>query len=124
TGGGGITSCEVQVRQGPGDGLIIEPCTEDELRHHVVDFANFLLNPQPVQSADEGEEESGAPGISREVERSLPGMTRLRRRRAEKKADGSVIPAVDEARKLAATVSDVKALSVELLTRMELHKRD
>ena len=125
TGAGGITICEVHLRQGPGYGLIIEPCTEDQIRHHVTDFANFLLNPaQPVQSVDDGDEESGSPGISREVERAVRAMTGLRRRRAEKKPDGSVISAVDEARTLAATVSDAKALSVEILARMELHKRD
>jgi hypothetical protein len=125
TGAGGITICEVHLRRGPGYGLIIEPCTEDEIRHHVTDFANFLLNPaQPVQSVDDGDDESGSPGISREVERAVRAMTGLRRRRAEKKPDGSVIAAVDEARTLAGAVSDAKALSVEILARMELHKRD
>jgi transcriptional regulator with XRE-family HTH domain len=125
TGAGGITICEVHIRRGPEYGLIIEPCTEDEIRRHVADFANFLLNPrQPLQSADKEDGESGSPGISREVERALRSMTGLRRRRAEKKPDGSVILAVDEARILAENVSDAKALSVEILARMELHKRD
>ena len=122
TGAGGITICEVHLRRGPGYGLIIEPCTEDEIRHHVTDFANFLLNPpQPVQSADEEDGESGSPGISREVERAVRNMTGLRRKRAEKKPDGSVIAAIDEARILAATVSDAKSLCVEILARMEPH---
>jgi len=125
TGAGGITICEVHIRRGPGYGLIIEPCTEDEIRYHVTDFANFLLNPaQPAESTDESEGESGSPGISREVERALRNMTGLRRRRTERKADGSVIPAVDEARVLATTINDPRALSVEILARMELHKRD
>jgi len=125
TGAGGITICEVHLRRGPGYGLIIEPCTEDEIRHHVADFANFLLNPpQPVQSAEEGDGESGSPGISREVDRALRSMTGLRRKRSEKKPDGTVIAAIDEARTLAASVPDAKTLSVEILARMELHKRD
>src|SRR5262249_29107 len=123
TGGGGITICEVHLRQGPGYGLIIEPCTEDEIRHHVLDFANFLLNsPQPNQSEDE-DAEAGLPGISREVDRALRSMTGLRRKRAEKKPDGSVIPAIDEGRVLAASFPDPKSLCVEILARMELHKR-
>lgn len=122
TGAGGITFCEVHLRRGPGYGLIIEPCTEDEIRRHVTDFANFILN--STYFADEGNGESGAPSISREVERALRNMAGLRKRRAEKKADGSVTPAIDEARTLAATVTDAKALSVEILARMELHKRD
>lgn len=125
TGAGGITICEVHIRRGPGYGLIIEPCTEDEIRRYVADFANFLLNPvQPVPPANDVDTESGSPGISREVERALRYMTGLRRKRAEKKTDGSVIPAVDDARTLAGTVTDAKALSVEILARMELHKRD
>lgn len=125
TGAGGITICEDHVRQGPGYGLIVEPCTDDEIRRYVTDFANFLLHPsQPGPQGDEGEGESGAPGISREVERALRNMSGLRRRRAEKKADGTVVPAVDEARILAATASDVKTLSVEILARMKLHGRD
>jgi len=35
-----------------------------------------------------------------------------------------VIPAVDFARELGASMTDVKSLTVELLARMELHKRD
>jgi len=125
TGAGGITICDTHLRKGPGYGLIIEPCTEDEVRRHVSDFANFLLNPsQPVQSADEDDDESGPPGISREVERALRSMARLGRKRGEKRADGTVTAAVDKARDLAKTVTDTKALSVEILALMELHKRD
>ncbi len=125
TGAGGITICEDHVRQGPGYGLIVEPCTDDEIRRYVSDFANFLLHPsQPAEQNLEGDSEAGSPGISREVERALRNMSGLRRRRAEKKADGTVIPAVDEARVLASTVADTKALSVEILARMKLHSRD
>lgn len=125
TGAGGITICEDHVRQGPGYGLIVEPCTDDEVRRYVSDFAKFLMNPsQPGAQNDDGEGESGSPGISREVERALRYMSGLRRRRAEKKSDGSVVPAVDEARVLAATAPDVKTLSVEILARMNLHSRD
>lgn len=125
TGAGGITICEDHVCQGPGYGLIVEPCTDEEVRRYVLDFANFLLNPaQPGSQGDEGDGDSGSPGISREVERALRNMSGLRRRRAEKKLDGSVVPAVDEARVLAGTVADVKTLSVEILSRMKLHSRD
>src|SRR6266568_933252 len=124
TGGGGITICEVHLRKGPGYGLIIEPCTEDEIRDHVMDFANSLLNPAQSIQADEDETDAGSPGISREVDRALRSMTGLRRKRTEKRPDGSVIPAIDEARVLAASMPDAKSLSVEILARMELHKRD
>lgn len=125
TGAGGITICEDHVRQGPGYGLIVEPCSDDEIRRYVSDFANFLMNPsQPGPQGEDGEGDSGSPGISREVERALRNMSGLRRRRAEKKPDGTVVPAVDEARVLASTATDVKTLSVEILARMKLHSRD
>ncbi|HZR73456.1 MAG TPA: helix-turn-helix transcriptional regulator [Bradyrhizobium sp.] len=124
TGTGGITICDVHIRKGPGYGLIIEPCSEDEIRHHVTDFANSLLNPAKAGDNEEEEAGSGSPGISREIDRALRSMTSLRRRRSERKSDGTVIPASDEARDLAASVADAKALSVEILARMELHKRD
>lgn len=125
TGGGGITICEVHVRKGPGYGLIIEPCTEDEIRHHVTDFANSLLTPAQSAQVDEEEGDSGSPGISREVDRALRFMTGLgSRKRAEKKPDGTIIPAIDKAKVLAVSVPDVKSLSVEILALMELHKRD
>lgn len=123
TGVGGITICEDHVRQAPGYGLIGDPCTDEQVRRYVSDFANFLLHPaQPCRQDDEGE--SGSPGISREVERALRNMSGLRRKRAERKADGSVIPAVGEVRVLAATVGYVESLSVEILARMKLHGRD
>lgn len=124
TGSGGITICDVHVRKGPGYGLIVEPCTEDEVRHHVTDFANSLLNPAKAGDDDEEEAGSGSPGISREIDRALRSMTGLRRRRSERKPDGAIIPASDDARVLAARHPDAKTLSVEILARMELHKRD
>lgn len=125
TGGGGITICEVHLRQGPGYGLIVEPNTDDEIRRHVSEFANSLISsPQPSHQSDDGDSDASSPGISREVERALRNMSGLLRRRAEKRSDGTVVPAVDEARVLATTVSDAKSLSVEILARMELHKRD
>ncbi len=124
TGAGGITICEVHIRRGPGYGLIVEPCSEDEIRRHVADFSNFLINPQAGDVGDDADGDSSSPGISREVERALRNMAGLRRKRAEKKADGGVVPASDDARDLAGSVADAKALSVEILSRMELHKRD
>jgi len=123
TGRGGITICEVHVRRGPEYGVIVEPCTEEEIRLHVSDFAKYLLGVRSSHVAED-DVESSTVGMSREIERALRSMTSLRRRRAEKKHDGSVIPASDDALDLAKTVPDVKALTVELLARMELHKRD
>lgn len=125
TGAGGITICEVHLRQGPDYGVLVEPCSEEELRRQVAEFAGFLINPAQA-AGDEGEEsaDGGSPGISREVERAIRNMAQFKRRRTERKPDGSTVPAWDEARELAQRHPDPKALSVEILARMELHKRD
>lgn len=125
TGAGGITICEVHIRRGPGYGLMIDPCAEEEIRQYVLDFANFLMNsPQSASGGEQDESDAGSPGISREVERALRNMTGLRRKRGERKPNGTVIPAADAARELAKTMPDSKSLCVELLARMELHRRD
>jgi hypothetical protein len=104
---------------------MIDPCAEEEIRQYVLDFANFLMNsPQNASGGEQDESDAGSPGISREVERALRNMTGLRRKRGERKPNGAVIPAVDAARELAKTMPDSKSLCVELLARMELHKRD
>lgn len=125
TGGGGITICEVHLRRGPGYGIIVEPCPEDELRRHVAEYANYLTNPalSSIDDDDDGGNDAGSPGISREVERALRNMAGFKRRRGERKPDGTVTPAFDEARELARQYPEAKTLSVEIMARMELHRR-
>jgi hypothetical protein len=43
-GGGGITLCEVHIKQGPQYGLIIEPRSLDEIKIDVTDFAEYLIS--------------------------------------------------------------------------------
>ncbi|PPQ35344.1 Helix-turn-helix domain-containing protein [Rhodoblastus acidophilus] len=125
TGSGGITICEVHLRRGPGYGLIIEPCPEDELRQHVTDYANVLLNTgRSALAADDPDNDGSSTGISREVARALRNMAGLKKRRTEKKPDGTIVPGFDDERTLAEAFPEVKALCIELLDRMELHKRD
>lgn len=122
TGAGGITICEVHVRRGPGFGLLVEPCAEDEIRRSVLEFARYLLNADQTANPSE-DAEGGAPGISREVERALRNMSGLKRKRVEKRPDGTSVPAIDDAKVLAQHFGDEKALATEILARMELHKR-
>ena len=54
-------------------------------------IANFILNPgQAAQVADENDAESGS--LARAKSNALAQHDRLRRKRAEKKADGTVMP--------------------------------
>jgi transcriptional regulator with XRE-family HTH domain len=125
TGRGGVTLCEVHIRRGPGYGILIEPCSEDEVRRHVLDFARTLLD--SLQAADDDEAAEGdinAAEPSREIDRVLRNMAELPVRRFARKADGTKPPNIDEARLLAERTGEIKALAIEILARMKLHRRD
>jgi hypothetical protein len=117
TGGGGITLCEVHLRVGPGFGIVVEPRTHDEVRADVADFADRLLG------LDEPEdEEDGLRSVPHEVSRAIRNMTGLTTKR-EKGPDGKTVR-TDLAKAKAQAVSNRRDLIVELLSLMELHRRD
>ena len=121
-GAGGITICEVHLRTGPGYGLMIEPRSEEEVRADVTDFADYLLrgDANVVEDAQLGD--SDAQGISKEIERAVRNMSGLKIRRS-KASDGKTTRK-DDGKDLAQQLSSVRELVVEVLARMELHKRD
>jgi transcriptional regulator with XRE-family HTH domain len=120
-GAGGITVCEVHLRKGSEYGLLIDPCTDEEIRAHVADFAEHILG----GTSDSDESVDGddlAEGISKEIERAVRNMAGLKIRR-EKGPDGKTVRR-DEARELAAQITSPREYVVEVLTRMKLHRRD
>ena len=119
-GAGGITICEVHLRRGPGFGLIIEPRGEEEIRADVTDFAEYVRGADATTAVDEGEEESQ--GISKEVERAIRNLANLKIKR-EKGADGKTTRR-DEAKELAKKFGSTRELVVEILSLMELPRRD
>ena len=122
-GAGGITICEVHVRTGPSYGLIVEPCGEDEIRAHVMDFTEHILREgSGALSATQDGNDEVTDGISKEIERAIRNMAGLRIRR-EKGPDGKPLRR-DEARDLANRIGTVREYAVEVLARMELHRRD
>jgi len=75
-GAGRTTLCEVLIRTGP-PSIVIEPCTDEEIRAHVADFADKIL-----YATREGGDRGGAQDdqiMSREVERAIRNMADLRR---------------------------------------------
>ncbi|HEX8209855.1 MAG TPA: hypothetical protein VF584_06675 [Longimicrobium sp.] len=118
-GAGGITICEVHLRSGPGYGLLIEARAEEEIRSYVSDFADYLGNGQLDRVDDSDKEQQG---ISKEIERAIRNMSGLRIRR-EKGPDGKTVRR-DSAKELAGEVANVRELVVEILSLMELHRRD
>lgn len=119
-GAGGITICEVHLRRGPGFGLIIEPRGEEEIRADVTDFAEYVRGAAAAAAEGEGEEESQ--GISKEVERAIRNLANLKIKR-EKGADGKTTRR-DEAKELARKFGSTRELAVEILSLMELPRRD
>lgn len=118
-GGGGITVCEVHLRTGPAYGLIIEPRGDDEIRQDVADLADNVLKGNAAQD-DDGPGESQ--GISKEVARALRNMAGLAVQRP-RGADGKRLT-VDPAKELAERFPTPREFIVEVLSRMELHRRD
>lgn len=119
-GAGGITICEVHLRRGPGFGLIIEPRGDEEIRADVTDFAEYVRGADAAAGEGDGEEESQ--GISKEVERAIRNLANLKIKR-EKGVDGKTTRR-DEAKELARRFGSTRELVVEILSLMELPRRD
>ncbi len=111
-GAGGITVCEVHLLTGAEYEIRIDSSTEEEIRKHVDDFAGVLLK------ADESQ------GISKEIERALRNMSGLTS--YKKEVAGKKIR-IDKAKELVEEQfkgKEQRDLVIEIMTRMELHKRD
>lgn len=121
-GGGGVTICDAHLRSGHSHGLLIEPCGDDEIRAHVTDFAEHILKGSAVESAEDAGGEDEARGISQEMERAIRNLAGFKVRR-EKGPDGKTLRR-DEAKELAAKTSSIREYVVDVLARMELHRRD
>jgi transcriptional regulator with XRE-family HTH domain len=121
-GGGGITICEVHLRSGPAYGVLIEPRSDDEIRADVTDFAEHLRSSDAGGRADGDDADRESQGISKEVERAIRNMSGLKVRR--EKGEGGKTVRLDDAKKLSQDVGSLRELVVEVLSRMELHRRD
>lgn len=121
TGGGGVTLCEVSVKVGPGYGVIVSPRTTEEVRADVADFADLLLARADVGGAQEDPDE-GQRAVPRELERAIRNMSNLRPSRT-RGPDGKPLR-VDPAKELAVALGSARELTVEILSRMDLPRRD
>ncbi len=120
-GGGGVTICDVHLRTGQSHGLMIEACNDEEIRAYVTDFAEHIMKGATEFDEDAtGEDE--ARGISQEMERAIRNLAGLKVRR-EKGPHGKTIRR-DEAKDLAAKAISMREFVVDVLARMELHRRD
>lgn len=128
-GAGRTTLCEVHIRTGA-TGIVIEPCTASELRAHVADFADKIL-----EGVGRGGEKSATPDdqiLSREVERAIRNMAELRRP-SPRRTENALPP--DPAKELADQVMSEERgrgngeqdialrLQFEILSRMRVDQR-
>jgi len=120
-GAGGITVCEVHIYSGPGYGLLIEPCPEDEIRAHVMDFSDFIWRSAKSQLTDVTNENESQ-GVSKEIERAIRNLSGLHVKKT-KSAEGKTIR-IDDAKSLAIDYDSARDFGVEVLARMALHRRD
>lgn len=127
-GGGGVTVCEVHLRTGSGYGLLIEPCTDDEIRAYVSDFAEHILKAKANGATSNKSEDDDHQGISQEIDRAVRNLAGFKIRREKdkggEKSKGSKINRRDEAKELANIYPSIREYVVEVLARMELHRRD
>jgi transcriptional regulator with XRE-family HTH domain len=118
TGAGGITLCEVHLGHGPGYGIKIEPRSHDDIRCDVEDFVDQLLHSGGTPAG----EDDVITAVPREIDRAIRNMASLTQKKT-KGVDGKWIR-TDPAKELAAELPDRRDLAVEVLTRMNLHRRD
>ena len=97
-GAGRTTLCEVHIRTGP-PSIVVEPCTDEEIRAHVADFTDKILYATREVCDREGTPDEQI--MSREIERAIRNMADLRRP-SRRRANGA--KATDPASELASQV--------------------
>ena len=110
--------------QGPEYGIFIEPLSDMELRREVNEFAHYQFGSLDSES-ENAEEDQEIHGTTKEMERAIRNMSGLRSERI--RTEGGVRNTVDHARNLARDFKDrdldPDALTVEILSRVNLHQR-
>ena len=118
TGGGRVTICEVDIRNGSEYGISVEPCSVEEVQQFVSEFCDDLLR-------KEDPNQEGSPEDSRipsEIERAIRNMSDLPWPRKIKTESGT-LQKEDEARKLAREFPKKADLLVQILAKMNMPRR-
>ena len=122
-GAGGTTICEVHVKRGPEYGLLVEPQSDEAIKYDVADFAEYLLRLiKPGEPPVEAESEEG-PGITKEINRAIRNMSNLTETKYKDPVTGRQVRN-DRARELAVKHPDAKEIMIQVLSLMNLPRRD
>jgi len=117
-GGGGTTICEVRAVTGPRLGIVVEPQVDEAVRLDVADFCEYLVRSVKETNDNATGEEVGT---SPEIERAIRNMSCLRV--ITKKNEAGKRQRRDPAKELARANGDPKRLVIEIMTRMNLPRR-
>jgi hypothetical protein len=117
TGGGHTTLFEVNIRRGPGLGIVVQAQSDEELRNLIGDFcAAVWLR----RTATEGQKNDSV-NVSEEVQRALRNMSSLTVKR-ERNAQGKPV-ARDQALELADQCATEEEFRARVVERMNLEQR-
>lgn len=125
TGPGRTTLCEVHISHGPTYGLRITPRTESSIRKDVEDFATYLYQsarPDEATDSSREEEDGDTLGVATEVVRAIRNMSGLTTTR-RKDENGKTVR-IDQAKELALHHDTPQELAIQILTRMDLLRRN
>ncbi len=117
TGGGHTTLCEVNIRRGPGFGIVVQPQSEEEMRNLVADFCAATWQRRPGTSAEKNE----VVNVSEEVQRALRNMSGLTVKRERDAAGKNVYR--DQAMELAGQCESEEEFRTRVIERMALDLR-
>ena len=117
TGGGHTTLCEVNIRRGPGYGVLVQAQPDTELRNLVADFCASIWLRRPGTDGDKGEKV----GVSEEVQRALRNMSGLTVKR-ERDADGRNVYR-DQAIELAQMCETEEEFRARVIDRINVESR-
>jgi len=117
TGGGHTTLCEVNIRRGPGFGIVVQPQSEEEMRNLVADFCAATWQRRPGTNAEKNE----VVNVSEEVQRALRNMSGLTVKRERDAAGKNVYR--DQAMELAGQCESEEEFRTRVIERMALDLR-
>ncbi len=117
TGGGHTTLCEVNIRRGPGFGIVIQAQSNEEMRNLVSDFCASTWQRRPGNDS----EKNDSVNVSEEVQRALRNMSGLTVKR-ERDTSGKNIYR-DQAMELAAQCASEEEFRIRVIERMALDLR-
>jgi transcriptional regulator with XRE-family HTH domain len=117
TGGGRITLCEVNIRRGPGFGIVVQAQSDEETRNLVGDFcaATWLR-----RSGGDGQKNDSV-NVGEEVQRALRNMSGLTVKR-ERDSKGKTTSR-DQAAELASQCATEEEFRARVIERMKLELR-